>query len=447
MKKENKMLIIIGILIVLALYNQPFTVICTYPKHYTNFRTPQLDFTCPDNYGCEWEAKCSLSGAYVHPYEGEWPKSSDSGILGYHESASFYCVDINGNKLEPKWPIEVSITGTSCKQIGKILTPRLPSKGYFTTDEDVVVDVKVDGAGEGYIVYGLIKELNVERTGYTSFGIAELDFSNLARGHYTLDVWGQDADKKTLSFDVYGVMDLTYSFEPIQPYNFIEGYIYLKDENDRGLGIYDIDSFDIKIHPKNGYNYFSISCEYLGKDDILGGKWHCTGNTGTYIGDAVIDITVKKNGYIDAIKHPEIKTFIPSLVIEAYCQDLDCPFPNTATLDDTKTFKFYVKHNQELVDASSYYVKVTNPSRTMVDVDITDSVLKSGTGMYQFTYGPLNEVEAWTFTIHAEYLGTDPQTIYPKVSVTKEETKILFNPWIIIVPAIIIGIVWWVKRK
>ena len=435
--KNEKIMILIGIVLFLLYYSQnPMTVICSETKIYDNFVTRPITFTCGYNYGCTYSMTCSLSGFTSNP--------SPSGSLGYQESTEFYCSNSFGKQ---QIYFTLTVTGKTCIQSGAILTPFYNQDNQFRTDEKVVVNVKVDGRGEGYIIHGLIKELNLQKDGYTSFGIATLDFSNLARGQYTIDIWSDDTDKITQSFEVKGVMQLTSSFEPLQSYNNVVGYIYLKDENNNGLGMYDINSFDIKVHPTNGLTYFPFIASYIGKDNILGGKWEVSGNTGNYIGDIVTDITVKKNGYIDAIHHANVKTFIPSLVIDAHCQDIDCPFPNSATLDDTKTFTFYIKNNNQLVDASTISVKVTNPSRTMVDNDITSTVLKSGVGTYQFTYGPLNEVEAWTFKIYATYPGADPQTIYAKIAVTKEEPPFLFNPWIIIVPAIIIGVVLFLKRK
>ena len=436
--KDKNLIMLAGLVLLLLYFNQKsLSIICSETPVYNNFATKGFDFTCGYNQGCTYSATCP-STTYPHP--------SSPGTLNYQESTRFYCANSDGNEMTNMYII-ITITGRTCVQSGVILTPFYNQDNQFTTSEKTEVNVKVDGRGDGYIVHGLIKELNLQKDGYTSFGIATLDFGSLARGTYTIETWGQDSERMTNTFDVKGIMSLTSSFEPLQPYNNIVGYIYLKDENSNGLGINDVNNFDVKMHPVNGLNYFTFTCGYIGKDNILGGKWECSGNTNDYIGDVVIDNTVKKNGYADAIQHINVKTFIPSLVIEARCQDIDCPFPNSATLDDTKTFTFYIKHNNQLVDASTISVKVTNPSRTIVDKDITSSVLKTGTGTYQFVYGPFSEIEAHTFKIYATYPGTDPQTIYAKVAVTKEEPPVLFNPWILIIPVAIVGVILWLRRK
>ena len=439
--KNEKIMILIGIIIALLYFSQnPMTVICSETNIYNNFKTRPIEFGCPSayNYGCTYNVDCTANRI---------PKPSASGSLGSGENTRFYCAFISSGNEDPDYYMTLNVQGKTCVQSGVIITPFYNQDKEFTTSEKTVINVKVDGRGDGYIIHGLIKELNLQKDGYTSFGIATLDFSNLARGQYTIETWGQDSDKITNAFEVKGIMQLTSSFEPLQSYNNVVGYVYLKDENNNGLGMYDINNFDVKFHPTNGLTYFPFTCGYIGKDNILGGKWECSGNTNNYIGDTVVDVTVKKNGYIDAIQHINVKTFIPSLVIDASCDSINCPFPNSATLDDTKTFTFYIKNNNNLVDASTVSVKVTNPSRTMIDRDITSTVLKSGVGTYQFTYGPFSEVEAWTFKIFAEFSGADPQTIYAKVAVTKEEAPILFNPWILIIPVAIVGIILWLRRK
>lgn len=435
MKDKEKLVIIVGILLLLSLYPNLFSTVCTKVPAYTNYRTLPMDFACVYNQGCVYQITCDSGNPYP----------ASNGKLDYNKQTSFYCMDINNNPMSDVY-FTISIEGTTCVESKIKLTPYVSSE--YTTDDEIKIDVKVDGGGEGYIVHGLIKEMGLKRDGFTSFAIASIDFGNLPRGQYTLEVWGDNTDKVTRTFTVYGVIDLKYSFTPIQPYNFVDGNIYLKDENGIGIGKYDLEGLNegisIKVYPKdNPFKTYPFTLSYLGKDDVSGGKFYFSGST-DYVGDLIIEVTVNKNGYLVANEKIQVNTFIPSLIIEVRCLELDCPFPNSATLGETKDFTFWTRKGDEKVDAT-VTVKVTNPSRTLVDKNV--DVVKIGTGTYRFSYGPFDEVEAWTFTIYAEYLGVDPQTIQPKVSVSKEEQPIVFNPWLIVIPLVIIGIVLWVRKR
>lgn len=414
MKRNEIVLLILGLLILYSISEYPFAMVCTETKVYTDFRTQSLNFGCTYNYGCTYQTSCPSSD----------PIPAESGQLGHGESVIFSC-------SETSEYITISITGKTCVQSAVVLTPLF--EDTFRTDENIIVKVKVDGAGEGYIVHGRINELNLEKDGIMSFGIAEIDFGNLVRGSYTLELWGDNAQKITRQITVYGVMDLSYSATPIQPYNFVDANIYLKDENGVGIGKEDFnigEGITVKVHPKgNTLQIFPFSeLQYLGKDDVSGGRFYISGDTQGYIGDIIMDVTVRKNGYLEANEQIQIQTFIPSLIIEVRCTEFDCPFPNSAELGETKDFTFWTRKGEDKVDAD-VSVKVTNPSRTIVDRNVPVTCVD---GTCQFSYGPFDEIEAWTFTIYAEYPGVDPQTIEPKVSVTKEEKPIFISPWMFV---------------
>lgn len=423
MKKWIALLGIVGIIILLIFvsrFSRRMGVCYSYPI-LTEETVSAYSHSCPDYPSCGYTIGCPSD---YSPY----PSSSGK----FKGQTDFYCEDNSGNKA-PEFTL--SIWGIVCETLS-ILTPVLPTRGYFTTDEIVKIPVRVYGGYSGEVIYGEMNGYSEECINYA--GQCELNFGQPKWGEYILEVWSAD-DKSNLNsiqLEIKPILKMELTATAYEQYNNapVEVCAKVMDENLVPLAEQDIQSLVVEA---------DIDDVVIGTDEPIYQGVPCTGignwkiaTTTDKTGKLTFRITASKENYLPVEKEIYVNIKTPNMVSVFTSSAFGC-------LDEKYTAVLETKNPQgDYIGVEVDHLVVKDPDGRTIK-DLTDEVRTVSTGKYEVDY-VFESVEGHTFVakVSKEGLGSDTADLTVGVSECGVETNWLLWIALIVIVVMIIFIVW-----
>jgi len=399
MKQRNKVIALffffLFIFVVFNLYNK-MSVIC---QDVTVFDQSVATYTYKCNYngGCYYQATCP---------SGSYPKPASSGNMIFNEEQRFYCIFPDGSEATSLF-INLKLWGKNC-QGGTMLTPVLPSKGYFTTDESVIILIRVDGGAEGEIINGKLGQYETQCS--NSVGQCTLSFGKPKWGDYTLEVWSNDNNKVTKSLPIKPLLKIDLFATAYEQFNNQPAVICAKimDENGLALASQDINSIsssadiDGKTISTTQPAYQSAPCSGIGNYKVTASS--------SDTGMLTFTVNATKTSYLDGVGTIQINIKTPNIVTTFTSAPFGC-------LNEQYTAKFEAKSPQgDYLNGTVENVVVKDPDGKVIQ-DITASVRPVSTGIWEFDY-TFKAVEGYTFVAKITSGNLGSATAYMTVGVS-----------------------------